>query len=690
VNRTRWIQLAFLAVAGGLLAAAGLLHEPLRARSAAEELALPGVQEQHPEVQMLMMTSGGLRALAVNYLWIRSQLLHDAGRHYDAYQLGELICMLQPKFPAVWDFHSWQMAWNISVTKDDPQQRWRCVYNGIMLLRDRGIPYNPKAIMLYRSLAWIFFSKMGDRIDEMHMAYKRRWAQKMQRLLSTPPRESVTATVEAFRPIAEAPLDKRPGRQGRELIQADQLAALRAGDAKLDAYVRRLAEAGVEVGWGLLDAYNRFSRDYAVLAAWAVPPPEPASDSPDRPVFEAINDADFAEQRAALLAFTRAQLLWNVYKMDPEWMFQLMDGTYLEQYTRDMEEELRPRDTRLPLDWRLVWPHGLYWSSYGDAHAEQADEGALDRLNNRRTILNSLKDMARVGTYTVRENPLMLHADWRLPDPLPWRLPRIGEYPNWHYYVPTHVLHHAFATEYVAERNRQAERPIAFEDNKLKGGHLNWIAESILMLWTRGEDDAAARLLAYAKQRYKMRGEEWDAQSVEAFARRRFRSHEQEGGEAPRRDVVLPLIDAALERALMALLAGQTDAFNENVEVARFYHDSYNRSTPERNYLPPLRWLVENVATVLIREPGALGYGLDWKQRVNLYDALGSAAPDVQRVVYFRISQPTSPLRGWYARQGRAFDEYFEQPSGYPAWLAGYLERQRREQFRRMGPAAGP
>jgi len=47
-----------------------------------------------------------------------------------------------------------------------------------------------------------------------------------------------------------------------------------------------------------------------------------------------------------VLAFLRAQILWNEYRMDPQYMQALMM-----RYG--------------PMDWRSVWAHGLYWSSYG-------------------------------------------------------------------------------------------------------------------------------------------------------------------------------------------------------------------------------------------------------------------------------------------------------------------------------------
>ena len=44
------------------------------------------------------------------------------------------------------------------------------MYGGAKLLRDKGIPRNPKSLMLYKELAWIFFDKMGGFMDDKHLS----------------------------------------------------------------------------------------------------------------------------------------------------------------------------------------------------------------------------------------------------------------------------------------------------------------------------------------------------------------------------------------------------------------------------------------------------------------------------------------------------------------------------------------
>ena len=165
------------------------------------------------DVALTLAALGSFRGLAVDYLWFRADRLKEEGKHYEALQLADMICRLQPRFPAVWSFQAWNMAWNISVTTHTPEERWLWVRNGMRLLRDRGIPLNPHAHKLYHDLAWILLNKMGGAMDDMHMSYKREWAFLMQRLLGSPtPATDLEQARDALKPLAEAP-DRTPFRR---------------------------------------------------------------------------------------------------------------------------------------------------------------------------------------------------------------------------------------------------------------------------------------------------------------------------------------------------------------------------------------------------------------------------------------------------------------------------------------------
>jgi len=161
----KWL-FALLGVA--MVAIASTRIAPLNEARQKNNLVLPPLPETvQPSMLLTPLLAVG-RAPLVDYLWMRATKLKEEGRFFDAYQLSETICQLQPKFASVWAFQAWNMSYNISVTLSTPEERWRWVRNGYELLRDQGIPLNPNNTQLYRELAWILFHKVGDYMDEMH------------------------------------------------------------------------------------------------------------------------------------------------------------------------------------------------------------------------------------------------------------------------------------------------------------------------------------------------------------------------------------------------------------------------------------------------------------------------------------------------------------------------------------------
>ena len=127
---------------------------------------------------------GGFRGLISNFLWIRANDLQQDDKFFEAAQLATWITDLEPHFTQVWLFQGWNMAYNISVkfkenAPGDYADRWRWVENGITLLRDQGLKYNPDDVLIHRELAWFFQHKMGANLDDANMYYKEQWATNM-------------------------------------------------------------------------------------------------------------------------------------------------------------------------------------------------------------------------------------------------------------------------------------------------------------------------------------------------------------------------------------------------------------------------------------------------------------------------------------------------------------------------------
>ena len=193
-----WSVGIVLAVA--LLVIAGRQLDFINARRQDMGLIMDRPENVPPSLAFATVATGAFRGLLVDILWIRADRLKEQGQFFDAKQLAEWITVLQPRFAEVWEFHAWNMAYNISVTIPEtrPDQRWQWVKNGYELIRDQGIEKNPKSILLYRELARIFQHKIGGVTDEAHKYYKIQLALAMEQLIGA-------ADNENFKALADAP-----------------------------------------------------------------------------------------------------------------------------------------------------------------------------------------------------------------------------------------------------------------------------------------------------------------------------------------------------------------------------------------------------------------------------------------------------------------------------------------------------
>lgn len=148
----------------------------------------PSVQsaDTPPLVVLTTVTLGGLRGLLVDILWMRMISLQKDGKVFEIVQLADWITKLEPQFTTIWAFHAWNMAYNISILYPNPEHRWLWVKNGIQLLRDNALKYNPDEPVLYRELGWIYQHKIGQAWDDMHAYYKLKLALEMGELFSGP------------------------------------------------------------------------------------------------------------------------------------------------------------------------------------------------------------------------------------------------------------------------------------------------------------------------------------------------------------------------------------------------------------------------------------------------------------------------------------------------------------------------
>ncbi len=167
-------------------AGAGLQRNLNHQRAELGLTRLEPLENAPPILAFTTVALGSFRGLIANMLWVRANDMQMEGKYFDQVQLADWITKLEPHFIQVWLVQAWNMAYNISVKFRDPGDRWRWVQNGIELLRDQGLKYNPREPLIYREIAWFFQHKIGQNLDDAHLVYKFALANEMTELFGGP------------------------------------------------------------------------------------------------------------------------------------------------------------------------------------------------------------------------------------------------------------------------------------------------------------------------------------------------------------------------------------------------------------------------------------------------------------------------------------------------------------------------
>ena len=654
-------QLILLLIAAGALAGAAIFYPSLDEQAKKHEFVLPGdtTAVSSPLQTLLTLAPGGLRAPIVTFLWIRVEELKEKGRYHEMRDLSDWICRFMPRYPGVWAFHAWNMAWNVSVTAHQEEERWGWVQSGINLLRDRAIPQNPKSLALYKELGWIFLNKMGQDTDDMHRVYKQRWAERMQHLLAPLPYGDTASVIAAFRPVATAPLDRDPyraregsfrGNHRRGLshdgdpkwngddsaIQSDMRKVLFERNPAVADYARALAEHGVKIDESLIEAYSRFSLDDAVEVVRRRRPQLKGRDEhttkTNRAISALINDAARAGARNDALAFVRAQVLWNSYRLDPTWMLHLMERH------------------KAPLDWRSCQAHGLYWFTLGQKVCGQLI-GKDDALNIDRNVLNTFKDLTWIGRLTYAENPDHPES------------PEISWTSDWRFIEPTHQAHIELAKVAITIKDKDRVGGKTFDTSKFRVGHENFISQAIQMLYAGGRRQRAMDYFQWLKREYKVSGGLWEL-PLEEYVVERLK---KEGRPIP--ITARAQIRAAVVAAYEHYAFGNHQKHRMSLNYAKRVYNLYQSDVADRLKLPPWEKCVAAILAPMMVNPRTVGMYLDIPARHQVYSSLNH---QTQLDLYPRIA-PLLRRECKRAEPPLDFKKAFPEPPG----LAEYIQQQR-------------
>jgi hypothetical protein len=627
------------------LAGAAALHGPiLRQRARLQLVGNVDVKNVPPRYAWVTAMAGPFRGLAIDMLWIRAENLKNAGKYYESNQLAEWICTLQPRFAAVWAYHAWNLSYNISVGTHTPEERWQWVYNGIRLLRDRGIPNNPQVLALYKELSWILFHKVGDMADDMHWYYKREFATLMENLLGPPPLAAdAEAMVAWFRPVAEAPT---------------RLEDLLAEYPSLKSGIAALAAVGVDVEattdpWQyrhplegtFFDRYGRLiaGTEFEMAAYRAKPP---ARSDADRRFVEAFRSIP-PEAGTALVNYLRSKVLREKYHMDPAFMLSLMTNMI----------PGRPGQI-VPLDWRMAEAHSIYWSRYGVKATENVrsiKEHENEVLNTDRETLYCLMRLCSQGRLIFeinREHPNLSTVDLA---------------PDLRMVEPMHQMFLAMGRKH-AEKGENVGQTAG---EMLRSGHVNTLEAAIVYLFARGELARANRYLTYLRENY---------MGPDGKVQPRYQMDVEEfviGEIGELKDTykhALALIHEFLRGALLSLAQGNGEAHLQQVQTARMVWNQYMKESGDtregRLSLPPF----DEMRADALREFLAVTRAM-----LLLVRVWQAEEPQIKQIVY-NDPELLDLLRSKCDTLGYDFAKAFPEPPGMEAYRKAHPRRPRPEE----------
>ena len=230
--RSITLYLATLLVTILMLVGVRAVQRDLDNKIAEHHLRYTGdIKNAPPLVVITTVALGSFRGIIADFLWLRAESLKQKHSYYELVQLARWITDLQPSFSGATNYRAWNMAYNISVTCSSPIDRWRWVNEGLKLLLDKAIVYNPDDPKLYKEIAWIYGHKLGNVMDDANVYYKNRLAVEMQKVFGRFP---------DWEKMAAAPIGKAEFM--RRYPATDPLWSALPGDTPDDKY-DRLREA---------------------------------------------------------------------------------------------------------------------------------------------------------------------------------------------------------------------------------------------------------------------------------------------------------------------------------------------------------------------------------------------------------------------------------------------------------------
>lgn len=651
MTRDRIIQLLAVLVAVLSLGASAGLAVQLSASAGRNRLVYTDTAEAgQPKQVALGIAMGAFRGMFVNYLWIRANHLKEEGRYHESIELSRVITALQPRFPQVWVFHAWNMAYNISVQTLTNRERWKWVTAGIDLLRQKGVPANPNDLIIHKELAWIFLHKIGGYTDDANMYYKRQLAAEWTMALGQPPlpdprdRDDESAKkkwMDWLRPIVEAPSSIE-----------DAIAAEPGVRALVDALK---AQTNFDPDFRVVQNYTVMT---AILASAERALIEPGFDDRRKKFVALIEDPAHAKAWPVLIAHLRRRHLIEHYHMEPARMLR---------YTQMFG----------PLDWRHHASHALYWAQTGVENAltrwTAENRKDFDFVNSGRMVNHALQDLWRTGDlyfdfFTFVKNPEDERVFYR-------GSPSIN-------FIASYGEHLTRLVDEIAQDKDAAPGQLGLFENTSRryytlyaAGYENFMKDAIRFTYRRGDIARANKLKDDLYKWPHHNRNDPDRDYILTLSVDKFVEKELED-QLSRPSVAREEIVGALQNAyLQGLGNGDTEQFTQQMQYAGAVHRLFFKQQPKGTQVDPnaprMAQMDKDFKVVAGSEFALLCMVVDLDKAEAMYDR---APADLKPWAYdllaerFRAALDETARREQAAgRQGRTFDQIFPEPPGMAA-----------------------
>lgn len=720
MNRSLSTQLLAIALCVGLIAAAATRMGTIdKGRVELNKMGSEkAVEQTPPEYAFFIQAFGAFRSLIVNIAFIRAEEYKEQGRYFDAMQLARWICTLQPYFPSVWEFAAWNMSWNISVATFTAEERWNWVYNGVKLLRDEGIQYNPRGVNLYKQLAWTYVNKMSEPTDDYHYAYKCNWAWRMHLVLGPPPQPVEMLDPNALAELAEpekfndalADAARKAWEQNEE---KRRLAALERRQVYIPRKFEEIAPAGRPADG---TARHRLAKQAAIEAL------KPIAEAPDRldSLFKqypdargmvdglrgvgiALSDDKLTEDeywREGGIAFRFFQPLRRLLDPattlrtvvsakpidDPElsqaealdavlgvraqnpaglalvrWLQKKVLG---EVYKMKLADMITVVELFGPVDWRSVDAAGLYWVTVGlKATGESPNDFRNDKLNTARILFFSLRNLFLRNRIIFEPYPPRIHQSYL-------NLSRDLNF--------VESMHQAYL-RYGPMFDPKEGTPGQQSGDAYRIGHQNFLAEAIRALYLSGREAEADHYYQYLQENYALT----ETGQINVQHRKTLRDFVLDnyldttaGTTGPREAYIA--ISSLIEFGLNELADGDAGAFAAYSQRAREIYDKFmeDKYLPgsEAKRLPPFLDIQIDTVRLWLSLISPAPSAMDTLRKVRLWRALPLF---LRQAVY-------DDLLPQLTRECEVFDfdvaKAFDEPRNMEQFRAQHPDRRKEEQ----------